>query len=144
MTTDDRQQQVFQRILTREGGVDVDAGAVAAAARRTCEHLARQLAPLVGEGGVAAIYTRSLHLVQRQFPGLAPGRESAQRDGPFVRVEQFLAHQQPAVASAAAVALFTTVGELLASFIGEPLTMRLLREAWPVEFASDTTEETIT
>jgi hypothetical protein len=120
MTTNDRRRQVFRRMLTREAGVDVDAA------------------------GVAAIYTRSLHLVQRQFPGLASGRESDQSDGPFVRVQQSLALQQSAVASEAAVALFTTVGELLASFIGEPLTMRLLREAWPADFASDVTEETIT
>ena len=37
-----------------------------------------------------------------------------------------------------------TVSELLASFIGESLTTRLLREAWPDDFAGDTTEETIT
>jgi hypothetical protein len=40
--------------------------------------------------------------------------------------------------------LLTTVGELLASFIGEGLTTRLLREAWPDDFAADTVEEITT
>ena len=143
MTTDDMLRQVFQRILTREAGLDADAAAIAAAARLLCEHLAKQLAPLIGDGGVAAIYTRSWHLVQRQFPGVAPVRASDEGHGPFAPVQQFLAHQRPAVASEAAVALFTTIGELLVLFIGRHLTIGLLSEAWPDDFAADTVEETI-
>jgi hypothetical protein len=59
-------------------------------------------------------------------------------------MQLFLAHQQAAMASDAAVALLTTVGELLALFIGESLTVRLLREAWPDDFAGDTAEESST
>jgi hypothetical protein len=55
-----------------------------------------------------------------------------------------LEQQEPAAATEAAVALLATVSELLALFIGESLTTRLLREAWPDDFAGDTTEETIT
>ena len=42
------------------------------------------------------------------------------------------------------MALLTTTSDLLVSFIGEGLTTRLLREAWPDDFADDRTEETIT
>jgi hypothetical protein len=35
------------------------------------EHFARQLAPLIGEAGVAAICDCGVHLTQRQFPSLA-------------------------------------------------------------------------
>jgi hypothetical protein len=54
-----------------------------------------------------------------------------------------LEQQEPAAATEAAVALLATVSELLTLFIGESLTTRLLREAWPDDFAGDTTEETI-
>ena len=142
MTSDNTRQRIFRRMLAREAGTAADAPAIAAASRRLCEHFARQLTPLIGDAGVAAIYARSLHLVQRDFPSLAPARGSNQGDGPYVRLQQSLEHQQPAVASAAAVAVLTTVGDVLASFIGESLTTRLLREAWPDDFAGDTAEET--
>ena len=135
-------QQVFRRMLAQEAGADTDASAVAAAARRLCEHLARHLSSLVGDAGVAAIYSRSLHLVQRQFPGVTPGPTSNQAEGPFTHAHQFLEHQESAVATEAAVSLLTTVSGLLASFIGESLTTRLLREAWPDDFGSHTQERT--
>jgi hypothetical protein len=144
MTTDNLWQRVFRRMLVREAGTRADASAIAAAARRLHERLAQQLVPLIGDAGVAAICARSLHLVQRRFPGLAPDRAADQGEGPFTRVQLSLEHQESTVAIEAAVAVLTTVGELLASFIGESLTTRLLREAWPDDFAGDTTEETNT
>jgi hypothetical protein len=140
--TSDNKQQVFRRMLTQEAGAGADASAVAAAARRLCEHFARRLSPLVGDVGVAAIYARSLHLAKRQFPERASGNPPDGDDGPFTRAQRFLEHQESTVAAEAAVMLLTTVGELLASFIGEALTTRLLQETWPDEFAGDTTEET--
>jgi hypothetical protein len=131
-------------MLAREAGAGADASTVAAAARRLCEQFAHQLTPLVGDAGVAAIYARSLHLTRRQFPGRATVRAAGQDDGPFTRAQHFLEHQESAVATEAAVALLTSVGELMASFIGDGLTTRLLREAWPDDFAGDTTEETTT
>jgi hypothetical protein len=135
---------VFRRILAREAGTGANAPAIAAAARRSCERFAEQLIPLIGDAGVAAICARSLHLAQRNVRGLAPLRASAQGDGPFAHLQLSLEQQEPAAATEAAVALLATVTELLASFIGEGLTTRLLREAWPDDFAGDTPGETIT
>ena len=131
-------------MLAREAGTEADASAIAAAARRLCERFAHQLTPLIGDAGVAAICARSLHLAQRQFPALAPVRPSDQDARPFALLQPFLEQQEPAVATEAAVAVLATASELLASFIGESLTTRLLREAWPDDFAGDTTEETTT
>ena len=144
MTSDDLRRRVFRRILAREAGAGTDALAIAAAARRLCERFAKQLTPLIGDAGVAAVCARSLHLTERNIPGLAPGRPSAQGDAPFALLQRSLEQQEPAAATEAAVVLLATVGELLASFIGEGLTSRLLRETWPDDFAGDTTEETIT
>ena len=144
MTSDNVRQRVFRRMLAREAGTGADAPAVAAAARRLCERFAEQLRPLIGDAGVAAICSRSLHLAQRNVPGLAPVRESAQGDAPFALLQLSLEQQEPAAAAEAAVALLATVSELLASFIGESLTTRLLSETWPDDFAGDITEETAT
>jgi hypothetical protein len=144
MTSDNMRQRVFRRVLAREAGTGANAPAIAAAARRVCERFAEQLTPLIGDAGVAAICARSLHLARRNVRGLAPVRPTAPGEAPFALLQLSLEKQEPAVATEAAVALLATVSELLASFIGEGLTTRLLREAWPDDFAGDTTEETIT
>ena len=136
-------ERVFRRMLAREAGTGANAPAIAAAARRLCERFAEQLTPLIGDAGVAAICARSLHLTQRNVPGLAPVRASARGDAPFALLQLSLEQQEPAAATEVAVAVLATASELLASFIGESLTTSLLREAWPDDFAGDTTEETI-
>jgi hypothetical protein len=144
MTSDNIRPRAFRRMLAREAGTGADAPAIAAAARRLCERFAEQLTPLIGDAGVAAICARSLHLTERNVRGLAPVRASAQGDAPFALLQRLLEQQEPAAATEAAVVLLATVSELLTSFIGEGLTTRLLREAWPDDFAGDTTEETNT
>jgi hypothetical protein len=142
MTSDHRLQQALHRVLAREAGTNADAPAIAAAVRRACEQLARQLAPLIGDAGLAAICARSLHLVQRQDRRLAPVALPPGDDDPFMRVQLFLEHQEPGVAAATGVAVLATVGDVLAGFIGERLAIGLLRETWPDDFASDSAEET--
>ena len=141
MTTGNTRERAFQRLLAREAGTDADARTIAAAARRLCERFAKQLSPLIGDAGVAAICARSLHLTQQQFPSVAPLR-SSEDDAPFTRVQASLERQAPVVDTKSAVAVLTTACELLASFIGESLTTRLLREAWPDDFDSDHSKET--
>ena len=131
-------QEAFRRLLAREVGSSSDAPAIALAARRLCERFAQQLTPIIGDAGVAAICSRSLHLVQRQFPSLA--LLPAQNDGPSARVQEALQALEPGVASDAAVAVLNTASKLLDSFIGEGLTTRLLRGAWPHNFVGDTQE----
>jgi hypothetical protein len=144
MTSDNIRERVFRRMLAREAGTGANAPAIAAAARRVCERFAEQLTPLIGDVGIAAICARSLHLTERNVRGLASVPASAQGDSPFVLVQLSLERQEPAAATEAGVAVLATASELLASFIGEGLTTSLLREAWPEDFAGDTTEETIT
>jgi hypothetical protein len=130
-------QEAFRRLLAREMDGSNDAPAIALAARRLCERFAQQLTPIIGDAGVSAICLRTLHLVQRRFPSfpLIP----AQGDGPFARVQESLQGLEPGFASDAAIAVLTTASNLLDSFIGEGLTTRLLRGAWP-DFDVDTQE----
>ena len=144
MTSDNVRQRVFRRLLVREAGTGANAPAIAAAARRLCERFAEQLSPLIGDAGVAAICARSLHLTGLNVRGLAPLRAAGQGESPFALLQLSLEQQEPAAATEVAVAVLATTTELLASFIGAHLTTSLLREAWPDDFAGDTTEETIT
>jgi len=142
MTTGSSLEPAFERLLARQAGTGADAPAVAAAARRLSEDFARHLTPLIGDGGVAAIYGRSLQLAERRFPGLAPARASGHYNEPFTHVQNFLEHQDPVVATRAAVTVLALACEVLASFIGETLTRLLLHETWADQFDRITPEPT--
>jgi hypothetical protein len=140
--TSDNMQRVFRRMLAREAGTGASASAIAAAGCRLCQRFADQFAPLIGDAGIAAIFSRSLHLAQPTFPGLAAANSPDRPEARFAVLQLFLEQQEPPAAGEAVVAVLGTAGELLASFIGAGLTTRLLREAWPDDFAAPTTEET--
>ena len=134
-------RKAIQRALTLEAGSDADAKALAAAALRLYETLAGQLVLLIGEAGVRALTARSLHLVQRDFPWLAEARDPGPAERPFAQVGLRLAQQEPALAREAATMVLATLGGLLAALIGDALTMRVLRAAWPSAFPHETQQE---
>jgi len=127
-------RQVVLNALVQRKGATADAGAVAAAAQRAYEDLTRVSASLVGDVGVNALTGRTLYLAQRQYPWLVHTREPEQWDGPFEQIVYCLQRQEPAVATEAAGTVLATLVGLIVTFIGEPLAMRLLREAWPDAF----------
>jgi len=135
-------RQLAVKLLAQHAGPAAGAAALAAAARRVYDDLARVSAPLIGDGGFDALTGRALHLAQREYPWLVHTRESGQAEGPFTQIASCLERQDPAVATEAAGAVFAILTGLLVTFIGEPLTTRLLRKAWPDAFSGASTEET--
>ena len=136
------QRELAQRALARRMGSAAGAEAIAAAAQRAYDDLARTSAPLIGHVGVDALTGRALYLAQRHYPWLMHSREPGQWKGPFDQSVFCLQRQDPAVATDAAGAVLATLTELLVSFIGEPLTVRLLQKAWPDAFSDVSIEET--
>jgi hypothetical protein len=134
-------RRAIQRELAREAGPDADATALAAAALRAYGTLAGQLSLLIGDGGVRALTARSLHLVRRDFPWVARAQEPDGPEGPFAQLGISLARQEPAVAREAAAAALATLGGLLETLIGEALTIRVLRAAWPSAFPDGAKQE---
>jgi hypothetical protein len=149
-------RQLALKVLAQHAGPAAGAEALAAAARRAYEDLARVSAPLIGQVGVEALSGRALHLAQREYPWLVHTREGTparpertpgtpppeHADAPLTQVMVCLEGEDPAVATEAAGAVLATFTGLLVTLIGEPLTARLLRQAWPDAFAEANTEET--
>ena len=135
-------RQLALKVLAQHAGSAASAETLAAAAHRAYEDLARVSVPLIGQVGVDALTGRALHLAQREYPWLVDTREPKQAKEPFAQVIFCLERQDPAVATEAAWAVFAIFTGLLVTFIGEPLTARLLRKAWPDAFSDATTEET--
>jgi hypothetical protein len=129
------------KVLAQHAGSAAGSGALATAARRAYEDLALVSTPLIGQAGVSALTGRALHLTQRDYPWLGGRRDPAPAYEPFDQVIARLEQQDPAVAAEGAAAVFATFAGLLVTFIGEPVTTRLLQKAWPVAFAEATNEE---
>ena len=128
-------RQLAVRVLRDQSGPNADAASVALAARRCFEQLARVLTPLIGQVGIDALAARAVHLAQREYPWLADTRDREHAEGPLVQVSMSLEHHEPALATEAAAAVLATFTGLLVTMIGEPLTGRLMRQAWPDGFS---------
>ena len=134
-------RQLALKVLAHHAGANAGAEAVAAAALRAYDHLARVSAELIGQAGIDALTGRALHLAQQEYPWLVYTREPGQPEAPFSQIVACLKRQDPALAFEAAGAVFATMASLLVTFIGEPLTMQLLRKAWPDAFSAASAEE---
>jgi hypothetical protein len=135
-------RQLALKVLAQDAGSAAGAEALAAAARRAYDDLARVSAPLIGQVGVDALTERALHLARREYPWLVQTREPEQAEGPFAQVTVCLERQDPAIATEAAGAVLAKLTGLLVTLIGEPLTVGLLRKAWPGAFSDANTAET--
>jgi hypothetical protein len=130
------------KVLAQHAGSAPGTEALVAAVRRAYDDLARVSAPLIGQVGLDALTGRALHLAQRAHPWLVHTREPEQWKGPCDQMIFCLEQQDPAIATEAAGAVLGTLTGLIVSFIGEPLAMGLLRQAWPDVFDDARTEET--
>jgi hypothetical protein len=130
-------QKVIETMLTRRAESGADAAGVATAARSAYDDLANALVPLISQAGVDALVARALHLAAREYPLDQPGEDQAAEV--FGRVSLWLERQDRTAAIDAAAAMFVRFAALLAALVGEPLTTRYLRKAWPDGFA-DTSE----
>jgi len=111
--------------------------ALATAAVAAYQDLAGVLVPLIGPAGVDALTSRALHVARSEYPVVETADADdadtpAEAIGPVI---SWLKQQEEAVLSDAAATVLAVLGDLLMTFIGEPLTMRLFRKAWPDAFS---------
>ena len=116
-----------KRLLAHEGNSGSSSAECAAAAWRLYEKLNARLAPLLGSAGVQALFVRSAKLAQAEVGSLA---EVATPEG-MNKLGAVLQALDPAEATEVAATLFGTFFELMTTFIGERLTVLVLRSAWP-------------
>jgi hypothetical protein len=97
-------------------------------AARVCEKLKKSLTRFAGADGWASLLRRSLTLARADFPSLS--HITISPDGSLEGLEM-LATQDAKNGAEAGAAIIAQLLGLLVSFIGEPLTLRLVRESWP-------------
>jgi len=94
------------------------------------------MTPLLGVIGVGLLFARSAKLAQSEFAAFAD--VSVVEDS--TKLRECLQAQDPAVATESAAALFATFFALLTTFIGERLTLQVVRRAWPTIAETPLTE----
>ena len=101
------------------------------AAARVCEKLRRSLTRFAGADGFASLLRRSLTLARADVPELRDVQIDP--DGSLAGLEELAARERRPGSDVAEgpVAITAHLLGLLVTFIGQPLTMSLVREAWP-------------
>ena len=118
-------RQLARRLLAATQGA---AGPHGQEAELVNEKLRAVLTKFTGTDGCAALLRRALSLASGELPALRHATFNA--EGRLEGVEQ-LAKQTGSVATAAQLAFTAHVLGLLDTFIGEKLTLMMVREAWP-------------
>lgn len=88
------------------------------------------LSPIIGRGGLAMLYKRSIHLAGARHPWLAGTHEGAHTAMDLSILKSVLVQQGSAEAAAAGGTVLQTFHGLLATLIGPSLTETLLHSIW--------------
>ena len=121
-------RDLARRVLTVEASSQSAVEPRAHAAVRVCEKLRVHLTRFIGADGFRAIQRRALALARAEIPAL--DRVTQKDDGTLEGLDGLTGESRDAGGDAAA-AIITHLLSLLVTFIGQPITVRLLREAWP-------------
>jgi hypothetical protein len=103
---------------------------VAAAVERICQKFFSRLAKVVSPAACQAFLSRALHIPRAEFPFLAGVRAGA-AEPLFEGLHASLKGIESSHVRAALEVVLGTLIDLLASFIGQGLTLGMLRELWP-------------
>jgi hypothetical protein len=122
-------RSLARRLIDRETGRRKSSGTKTLAAFPVCEKLRPHLATLVGNAGFRALFGRALALASAEVPWLRAARVNA--DGSPEGLEELHAQLHPDELFEGRVVLAAHLLGLLVAFIGENLTLRLVREIWP-------------
>jgi hypothetical protein len=117
----------IQATIADLAAITADAERIAEAAASTWREIHAVLSPVIGPGGVAALYQRALYVSRGAYPCLTAVREDALRPGEFAALQLMLSQQPVARVAAINGALLQAFCDLLSNLIGVSLTERLLR-----------------
>ena len=129
-------QGLAQRLLTMEIARRPLFDPPAHEAAQVCETLRITLTQFIGADGFTALLRRALALARADFPALRT--VTITTDGRLAGFEEFAALEENGIG--AATAITAQLLGLLVNFIGESLTLRLIRGAWPEAFSQPISE----
>jgi hypothetical protein len=122
-------QDLARRLLIFEAKHDNASDARLHVAVQVIEELRIHLIRLAGVVGFRSLLSRALTLAKSEVPSLDMVQVRA--DGSLEGLDGIAQSQEAGAAGEAGLVLVAHLLELLVTFIGQPLTLRLVRDAWP-------------
>jgi hypothetical protein len=122
-------RDVATRLIAHETSATHSSEAALPAAFHVLEKLRPHLATMMGNGGFRAVLSRSLALAAAKDQSLAAMELKA--DGASEGWERLEGLEGPEKVTECSIRLVAQLLGLLAAFIGENLTLRLVRNVWP-------------
>ena len=121
-------RDLAQRLVALEAARESATGAHVHEAVRVCDKLRISLSRFAGTDGFTSLLGRALVMARADVPSLQTVKLK-----PNCSVEELgmLAADATNAGPEAAIAIIAHLLGLLETFIGKPLTLRLMREAWP-------------
>ena len=131
MTATPGMRDLAHRLLTYEAGAGKSSKPMESPALRVYEKLRRSLGEFVGVAGFQSLASRALTLARPEAPGLSAARvtEDGYLQGLGELGNQFDMDNDRA--GDGGIILIARLLGLLLIFLGEALTLSLLRDAWP-------------
>lgn len=124
-----RMRDFAKRLIAYETRGNKSSGTKTPAAFPVCEKLRPHLATLMGNTGFRALLSRALARAEADVPSLRAMQVKA--DGSLAALDKLEMKADPEELAKGGVILVTQLLGLLVAFIGEDLTLRLVREVWP-------------
>ena len=121
--------ELARRLLGFESPFDNSSADGVAATVQVIEELRARLVKLVGVHGFRSLLSRALALAKVKVPLLSKVQVGA--DGSLVGFDVVEQSHEEEEARQPGIVLVAHLLELLVTFIGAPLTLRLLRDKWP-------------
>ncbi len=122
-------QELARRLLAFEAAHDNSPDARVDVAVRVIEELRLRLIKLAGVDGFRSLLSRALTLAKAEVPSL--NMVQVRADGSLEGFDSIEQSQEAGAAGHAGTVLVSHLLELLMTFVGEPLTLRLVRDKWP-------------
>ena len=121
--------QLARRILAYEADAGRNSEPTESAASRACEKLRQPLCSLAGVAGFRSLLTRALALARAEAPSLSAVQVGA--DGSLKGLDDLAPQDDKDLSKAEGAILIAQLLGLLLTFIGEGLTLRLVKDVWP-------------
>jgi hypothetical protein len=137
MTAPPKMRDLAHRLLAYEAGAGKTSEPAESATLRVYEKLRQSLGEFVGVAGFQSLASRALTLARPEAPGLSAARvtEDGYLQGLGEIENQFDTDKDRA--GEGGIILIARLLGLLRIFLGEALTLSLLRNAWPGEAFDD-------
>jgi hypothetical protein len=130
-----RTRDLAQRLLADEAAADKTSLSAPPAVFRVYEKLRRSLCALAGVAGFRSLASRALALAKTEAPSLSAMQVTV--DGSLQVLGETDSQGDKHQDGEAEVILLAELLGLLHAFVGEALTLRLLRDVWPNAIFSD-------